>query len=881
MSIMSINLFSFYSFYIINLLIENLKDIIFNFNKIKFQQLNVLWFLVLLILFLIFLLRKKFVNEKNLLIKKRGLKFTIFVFRVIFFTLLLLALSYPYIEKPISNETMTKLKVLIDDSESMKIYDLTLINETLKNLNKSINLEVKYLGLKESAIGNAILNNLKPEENVLVITDGQNNFGVSLNDVALFSNNIKSKIFALKLKPDYNDYSVVIDGPDKVVRNSENTFLIKVNSVKKTPLNNNPITLNVYLDEQLIFTGKTDKYELKKSFDSGNHIIKAIIQTDKDRSGNDNKNNLDKNRLDEDDVFKENNVYYKTINVYEKPKVLMISNSMDSSFEKIFKELYELDVKQKLPEDKKELYKYYAIILNDIHSNVLSDKDIDNLENFVVDGNGLFVIGGKNSYDWADYNKSLLMNILPVSVGKANKKKDITNIVILFDSGVSAVEELSPGITQFDVQKTMTADLIKSISNTNKVAVIEANYYLNTISGLSELGPKKSELINEIALLKPKGISELRFAYQNAYEMLRLTKGSKNIVIITDGLFRDEKFIQENKYALDQEVTLKLAEKAAQDNIKTFVIGVGEKADEQYLKALKDKGNGEYFKITENSKIKLYFGDPNENTDELKVFVYDSNHFITKDLNDLGKLYGFNSVYPKENARLLLTSSKGDPILTIWNFGLGRVASLTTYDEWAPDLFSLKGSKVLVKTMNWLIEDPERKNKLIINVPELRANENNEITIKIDDSIKLNEKLNSNELTYNFKSHETNKENTITENTGSLKLYEIRKGLFKSNIYFNETGLIKIFDNLYAVNYRKEYLNLGFNEELEKITQISGGILIEDNNLILDDIKSKGIIHTTKIIPIQNLFLILAILTYLMEIFVRRLFEIQYSKKLD
>ncbi|MEM4397472.1 MAG: VWA domain-containing protein, partial [Candidatus Woesearchaeota archaeon] len=854
-------------------------------NNIKFENLNLIYFSLILVLILFFLLRKRFVNEKNLLIKKKGIKRTIFFFRSIFFILLILALTNPYIELNEKNETITKLKILVDNSESMKLFDLSFLNTTLNNLNSSINIDYRNLDLKDySSIGNSILNNIEPDENILLVTDGQNNFGISLNDVALFSNNINTKFFALDLKNSINenDYSVFIDGPDKVISNVENSFFVTINDLNKNKIDkqdeekiNMPL-LRVYVDDNLIYEGYNN-YELKKSFSNGFHVIKAELIFNKNNNVNNNNNNLN---AKSNDLFNENNYYYKVIEVYEKPKILLISNEKNQYIEKIF-DIYDVEIKQKLPLTYSELDKYYAIIFNDIESEKITNNDVYNLQEYVLNGNGLFVLGGKNSYDWGNYNNSLITKILPVSIGKANKKKDITNIVILFDSGVSATEELLPGISQFDVQKSMVADLIKSISNTNKVAIIEANYYLNTITGLSELGPKKAQVINEIGLLKPKGMSELRFAYKNAYDLLKITKGSKNIVIITDGLFRDDKFIQENKYALDQEVTLKLTEQAVQDNIKTFVIGVGEKADEKYLKALKEKGNGEYFKITENAKIKLYFGDPNENTEELRLFVYDSNHFITKDvakdIKDLGKVYGFNSVYPKENARLLLTTSKGDPILTIWNYGLGRVASLTTYENWAPDLLKTENSKILVKTMNWLIENPERKNSIIIETPEIRANEDFEITIKTNNNKK--EKNNNLELKIN----EIKSEN--------INLYEIKKGIYKSNLYFNETGVFEILNKKIAVNYKKEYLNLGFNDKMENFVKITGGSLIEinENNYnekslketIIEKIKTEGIIQTSKRKNIYYIFIIIAIIIYLIELFIRRLFDIKYSRMLS
>ncbi|MEM2131543.1 MAG: hypothetical protein QXR96_03395, partial [Candidatus Woesearchaeota archaeon] len=328
----------------------NIKEIFINFNNIKFENLNLIYLSIILIIILFFLLRKKFVNERNLLIKKKGIKRTIFFFRSIFFILLILALANPYIEINEKNETITKLKILVDDSESMKLFDLSFLNTTLTNLNSSLNIDYRILDLKDySSIGNSILNNIEPNENILLVTDGQNNFGISLNDVALFSNNINTKFFGLDLKNNINekDYSVFIDGPDKVINNVENSFFVNINDLNKNKINNdeektNMPLLKVYVDDNLIYEGYNN-YELKKSFSNGFHVIKAELIFDNNNENNNKKNNNEKSN----DLFNENNYYYKVIDVYEKPKILLISNEKNQYIEKIF-DIYDVEIKQKL-----------------------------------------------------------------------------------------------------------------------------------------------------------------------------------------------------------------------------------------------------------------------------------------------------------------------------------------------------------------------------------------------------------------------------------------------------------------------------------------------------------------------------------------------------
>jgi len=764
------------------------------------------YLLIPLVVILIYLFRKQYLKEAQRIYSIKLKKFFIFLLRIVFFTLLILSISGPHYESAEKFGNVTKIKVLIDKSQSMDLLNTEDVYETLDKID--ITKEVRELDMGDyTSLGNSILNNLAPNENILVISDGQNNFGSVLEDVALFSSTINSRLFSIDLRKAHDDAAISITGPNKVVSGVENTYEINLDKV-----GNPEGQIKVYVDDFLRFE-KTGEFEFKETFTSGTHIIKAEFIGD--------------------DYFSENNVYYKTIYVYKKPKVLFVSRK-NSPLLDLYRGFYDVDVSQEIS----ELDGYYAVVLNNIDSRYLTEDNIDALDKFVEDGNGLFVIGGKNSFDYGDYNKSLITNLLPVAIGKAQKKQDITNIVILMDTGASGSEVLVDDVSHFDIQKSLAVDIIRSVSDTNKVSVVEANYYLNRITGISEIGPKREEVVNLISLLTPHGFSELRFAYENAHQALKFNKGSKNIVIITDGLLTP----------FDQEMTLGLVENAHNDAIKTFIIGVGDNADEEFLIQVKEKGGGEYFRAYEKDKIKIYFGTPGEgNTDQLEVFVYDSNHFITKGITDLSRIYGFNNVYPKNTARLLLTTSAGDPILTVWNYGVGRVAAFSTDDGslWVPGMLGTENSKALIKTLNWLIEDPERKNDIIVDIPELRAGENFLITVKSN-----------------------------TKFESDMNFYEISKDIYQTNYYVNDTGIHNVLGQDVGVNYKKELLNIGTSEDFKKILEISGGTMLEDDHQkIKETLQSLSEVETIKSTDMSWVFLVAALIIYLFEIFVRRIFD--------
>ncbi|MBN2368052.1 hypothetical protein JXC34_03460 [Candidatus Woesearchaeota archaeon] len=789
---------------------------IFRYGNFVIGQLEYLYLLIPMAMLLIILLVKKYIKEEQRLVNNLWLKITIFFFRMLFFFLLVLALSGPKLEYRQTGENITKLKILIDDSYSMGMFDIGDTDQVFQEISgRGFTVELNHLNLEDySSLGNSILNYLAPEENILLVSDGQNNFGSEMEDVALFANSIGSRIFGINLESDKEDALIYIDGPSKVVSGVDNTYEIIVNEIGDVGKK----TVKIYIDDVLVHGELYDKkVEIKTSFQTGNHIIKATLGTE------------------HDDLFEENNIYYKTVTVYSKPDILYVSKTA-SPLRSLYSPFYSIQSSS----DLQNLDSYHAVVLNNIPADDLSEEDLEALEEYVSDGNGLFVIGGKESYDRGNYNTSLLLSMLPVNVGKAKKQNDVTNIVILMDTGTGARINNKSEVLYIDIQKAVAADIIKSISSTNRVGLIEANNFLYTLSGLSELGPKRVELIALIGRLTTQGISEFRYAYLKAHDMLRLVKGSKNIVLITDGDIQEyEKSILED-----------LVWNANKDGIKTFVINTGKVRDDLFLHNIKGLGGGEIFLVDETSRIKIYFGNPGEiPPEDLSLYVYDSNHFITQDIEELSSIYGFNEVYPKSTARLLLTTTAGDPVLTVWNYGLGRVASWASDDGflWIPEMLNQENSKLLIRTLNWLVEDPERKNSFAIDIPELREGENCVVTVR-SETQPVSEELN---------------------------FYEVDNGLFKANYYPNSTGITELLNISAGVNYKKEYLYLGMNKDFDKILQISGGELLEpDAAQISERIKSISNVETVTTKDICWIFVVLAMAVYLSEILMRRIYEL-------
>ena len=794
----------------------------YRYGILIIEHIEYLYALIPLTIALIYIITRKYIKEEQRITSSRWKKVLLFISRLLFFVLLLLALGNPHFEYTEKSGEVSSLKVLIDNSDSMKLFDLDDIDKLIARIEaKGISVSSQKVEMGDfSTIGSEILKFISPNENLLLVSDGQNNFGSSLEEVALFAASIDSKIYALELDQRYRDSSIRILGPKKGVSGIENTFTVKIDEFGDT--GKNPVS--VYIDDELVLETKNQtEFEIKESFKSGTHTIKAVMHND--------------------DFFQDNNYFYKTITIHSKPKILYVTED-ESPLTELYSLFYDLVVTDEITNQ--SAADAYTIVLNNMRAKSLSETELTILEGYVEDGNGLLVIGGKNAYENGNYNYSSLRNILPVGIGKAQKKDDAASIAVLMDTGTGAFNS-SWDIQPIDIQKAVATDLIRSITDSNLVAVLEANFYLNKITGISELGPKRRTVLEEISLIQPHGASEFSHAYKESHAMLKFLRGGKYITLITDG----------DVIPYEKANLLKLVEDARSDGIRTFVLGATvptKSVDTEYLLELAFVGDGEFIPLSDFSRVNLYFGNPNSNKGDLSMFIYDSNHFITKDVKELGYIYGYNSVYPKKTARMLLSSSTGDPILTVWNYGLGRVAALSTDDgtSWVPDLLGQKDSVILIRTLNWLIENPERKNDLIIEFPDIRLGEDNNIIVK------------------------TKKE----PESKNLKFYEVSKDVFAANYYPNETGIKTVLDIPVGVNYKKEYLNIGFNEELADVLAISNGEVLEnDADKIIEKLKNKENVETLKQVKLGWLFVTIAALIFIGELVIRRIHELKLSKE--
>lgn len=778
-----------------------------------FQYPYALLALLPIFIILLIVLKRTWVPIKEDAVQARRRRLTQWVVlftRTLLFLLVLAAIATPFMQKDRVIEGDPVIKIVVDNSSSMELFQPLNLG-IIDKLKKKVEVEVKYVAAKEiSDVGDALLNSIGPYDSVLLISDGNANHGASMGDVALYASKINSTINAIALKPTRQDAAVSIEGPSKTMAGIDNTFIVRI-SRAGIP---GAIPLSVKVDGAEVYSKATTEsvVEITQTFSEGVHKITAVI--------------------DSPDYFTQNNAFYKTVRVVTKPKLAVVTEKGATPFLTLLRQVYDIELGSEVPST---LDPYYALLVDDVLSAKLN-AHTEKISDFLSEGNGMVVFGGLNSYNNGKYRNSLFESLLPVFVSRAGRKEGGINIVLLIDKSGSTHATFGTSTT-VDVEKTLAIGVLDDLKMTDKVAVVAFDSQAFTLSELSPMfqkeRPKLDDLISRVV---DGGGTLIGNAILKALFILQGASGSKNVILVSDGRSQAE------------EQVIEASKLAANDGVKIYTVGVGPTTSDSTMTQIAEITNGAYFRATEASSIKILFGDTSDQPESSKpgLVILNSNHFITDGLELSAGVTGYNDVVPKSSGRLLVATSKGDPILTVWRFGLGRVAAVSTDDGemWAGDLLGRKNSRLLTRTINWAIGEPDRKELAGINIKDTRVGEPTEIIIKSPQQ----------------------------PTTPDYTFYKIDEKTYSAQLTPTQIGFFEALGTPFASNYPNEYERVGLNPELEQVVSSTGGKMFGENDAdaIIKHAKARAKRTISSREPVRWQLLIAALVLLLAEIFMRR-----------
>ncbi len=799
---------------------------------------------------------------------RKGIPKLIILSRLIILSLLIIALAEPFtLSSGSVRDEIPKVTIVSDQTMSMDLFNKDTggkIFEAIKS--KTPTTARQFAGIK-SPIGDEVINAAEGNNNIVLVSDGNNNYGKDLFDAISFVSKTGTRVFAVKQTPIHNDASVEIESAKNLIIGNENVF----NIVVRQAGNETSYRLDVQIDgapvksDTITQTERTRVIPVSYTFPSlGTHKVTATITPNSE------------------DWFKLNNVFYKSVFVVPKPKVLAVTDDTGSPLYKIATSLYDVTTVNSVPGD---LAAYKAVIIDNKGAAQLG---ADILRTYVGGGGGLVVVGGDAAYDKGNYNNSPVEAMLPI-ISRAAEYQGGRNVVIIIDaSGSTVAEDQKTGVSVIGSIDANAQSIIKYIDRTSSIGVVA----FGGQTGQKELismtsDASRNDYIQWINEIGPKGgdnPTDIDKGFSTAMGMLKQTSGTKTIIVISDGLIPSEGFENINNTAKElkkqnidalfvqvsttylsptekQKAIINLETKPptlTRYQVLANVFGTSVNVlnpDERICTQNQPCLEGE-----KQPEITPTPAPTPEVSYEYPLAAVDTNHFITKYLNLTASVTGYNDVTPKLGGDRLVATTRGKPILTSWGFGLGRVASFTTDNGdsltmWAPQVYSGENSRLIASMINWAIGDPRPKEGVVVQAEDIWGGTPGKVVVtsKTPPIVKLDGKKDINLAPTGPTTH---------ENSSLIFDKDEDRGFHDLSGY----GI--------AVNYPLEYRDVGFNDQLISVIAANGGRVYNEEDvegLLLLDVKEKAVRTVEEPKSQKEPFLLAALGLFLAEVIIRRL----------
>ncbi|MDO9516805.1 MAG: hypothetical protein Q7J10_02035 [Methanosarcinaceae archaeon] len=785
---------------------------------------------------------------------RKGAKTGLVESRLIIALLLIIALASPYtlVTKTTMDET-PNLVIISDETASMQLFEEGTASRIYEALTAQTPTTIVKVSGDKTSIGDAIVQYSSGDNQIVLVTDGNNNYGKTLEDAFKFAKETGTTVYSIEPELKVNDLSVEIKGDKTVVIGNKNEFEIVVSQAEIVETDYN---IKVYIDNELLRTRtrstSQEPMKISYSFESlGAHTISVTMTP----SGQ-----------DRDHI---NNVFYKSIYAVPKPKIHLITDDTTSRLAEILFDLYDVSTTGELSDidDKK------VVVFDNKNIKSLSENDVKKLKKYVTDGNGLVVVGGERSYDYGDYLDSSFEELLPV-MSKPTDWRGGRSVVLLLD--------VSPSTSAHGTQDDILSNAIFTLQNPNLrdayAGVIAFGSTGVDVSGGFVPLSSDSNVFNleqKIKTLTPgeSSTTSLDQGLIIAQEWLEGEVGELDVIIISDGGI-------ETSY----DVGLEIASQLHQAGVNLYYVHVRSSAPSQYddrsvayAQTLMNEVEGMYFPIKIGQRANIIFEDlekpPENETITLYVFPlieYNPKHFITRNIEIVGNITGYNDVTPKAGADRIIITSTGKPVLTTWRYGLGRVASLTTDNGkggdnyWSSQMYAGNNSKLTSATLNWAIGNPRIEEGAVLEGLDTWFGTPVTLTLTMyDEGVLPTLKL---------------------DGTEPVELSVTGKNTYDATIDLGFSGMHDISGYPVAVNYALEYRDVGLNEELPALVKSSGGKTYTERDaraLLLGDAKANSERVVQEPMNWKMYFIIAALLLFLLEIVIRRTKEIQAAKRAE
>ena len=366
------------------------------------------------------------------------------------------------------------------------------------------------------------------------------------------------------------------------------------------------------------------------------------------------------------DGILENNRLEAAVLVGGPPEVLLLQRGDDGAAARLLEaggyDYHRASISS-FPWEPPALAPYRLVILDNLRLTRLGRRAVAALEGYIEGGGGLLLIQGQRAVE--GLRATELEKILPVTY-EAREPAQAPSLAIVF------VLDRSSSMTgrKIEFLKEAAAASVEALDEQDLIGLVAFDTAYEWIVPLRSAGTKE-EIYHRISGIEAAGGTDLLPALEEAFHKLSETEAKlKHIVVFSDG-----KTGHKLKFP-------PLVEEIREDKITLSAIAIGERADTQFLRELAERGGGRLYQVKDPEELPRVTLQETERaarerwiTGEVEV-TPGPYAYLLGELKALPDLGGYVVTYPKEAGEVVLLSERGDPLLSFWNLGLGRVGVL-------------------------------------------------------------------------------------------------------------------------------------------------------------------------------------------------------------
>lgn len=311
-----------------------------------------------------------------------------------------------------------------------------------------------------------------------------------------------------------------------------------------------------------------------------------------------------------------------------------------------------------------------AVILDDVPAMRLSASQMAALRDYVGRlGGGLLAVGGTNSFGVGGYAGTPLEDALPVTMDVRHRLAIPSMAIILVIDTSGSMGAFGTQISKVELAKETAQSVVDLLGERDVIGVISFDQEPRWLVAPTE-ARNRDQVLEQVSRVQAGGGTNMHPALRLAYDYLRRSQAKvRHVIVLSDGQTDPGDFQG-------------LLTRMAADKITISSVAIGADADEDLMHNVARWGGGRYYATRDLYSI------PQILTAEALIAsrAYIVEETFTPQLSRAGlvddfalpALRGYVATAPRPAAAVHLVSAQDDPVLAVWQYGIGRAVAFTS-----------------------------------------------------------------------------------------------------------------------------------------------------------------------------------------------------------